>query len=150
MKISDDLALFLKQPVIFHLGTCSEQNIPLSTRAIGSYLCDDGQKIVVFILQERSERALHNLVRTGHAALLCIEPLTYRSIQIKGAFIETRELTESEKNIQQAYLTQLEHARLPEKYYKMKHEPALAILINIEHVYNQSPGPGAGELIRDQ
>lgn len=147
MEIVREIVPFLNGPIIIHLGTCNNKFIPFSTRVVGTYLDSDDHHLILFILKERANITIDNLISMKKGAVLFIDPISYKSIQVKGKYIDSWDCSREEEQRLDEYFQKLQQASLPQKYYLIKHKPAVAVKLFIQELYNQSPGPAAGQLM---
>lgn len=148
MNTFETLLDLIDRSSIMHLGTCSPEGSPLSTRVVGGYADLAAHQITIFIPQKRSDRVLLNLERNSKLAILFIDPLTYRSLQVKGLHVQTLEGNTREYHIQDLYFLRMKRHSFPEKYYQIDRKPMLSLKVQITEVYDQTPGPGAGILMK--
>jgi hypothetical protein len=76
-------------------------------------------------------------------------PSDDRACQVKGRFVESRPASEAERHVIEGQLAglghQLELLAIPiEAFSGWPHWPAVAFKIEVNAVFDQTPGPGAG------
>jgi hypothetical protein len=151
--IPDDLATFLVSGISFYVGTRDAELEPHGTRAWALAVADDREHAVVFVPERAASRILSNLEDNGRIAIAASRPTDHRSCQLKGTFIEARPCLPAERDevARQAdgFLCELETIGIPRTLTAAwTIWPCVAVRLRVEHVYEQTPGPGAGDALR--
>jgi hypothetical protein len=148
--ISDDLATFLESGVSVVVGSRDAQKKPAAMRAMGAHVSDDGRSVTVFLPEPNAARTLANLRDNGRIAVTFSRPSDYRSIQVKGSCVDFRPATEEERARQKTYaaafvddLATVGMAR--ENTGRLTYWPSIAVRISVEEIFEQTPGPAAGQ-----
>ena len=132
------------------VGTVDAAGLPSCCRAIALSTRDDFETVTVFLPAATSQETLANIATTRRVALVCTEPLSHESVQIKGVTRGVRLAAPAD----QAFVTDrlegfadaLEEFGLPRHVTRsVVHWPAFAVDISVEEVFEQTPGPKAGE-----
>lgn len=147
VNVFERLSELIDRSSIMHLGTCSPEGIPLSTRVVGGYVVAPDRQIAVYIPQKNADRILRHLEQNPKLALLFIDPHTYQSLQVKGLLENISESTERDYRLQDLYFLRMRRHSLPEGFYNIHRKPALTLRMTITDVYDQTPGPNAGKLM---
>ena len=96
---------------------------------------------------------LRNLKAHPEIALALDQPTSHRACQVKGRFVSTRrgkstERAEVERQVN-AFFTDLEAIGIPRAMVAgWKIWPCVAIELRVTQLFEQTPGPGAGEPLR--
>jgi hypothetical protein len=104
----------------------------------------------VFLDAERAERTLANLTENPRIAVTFADPVSYRSVQLKGEFESRGDVTEADKE----YIRERREGFVvstsligdpPETIRKLWMEETIKISLRVEHAFDQTPGPEAGK-----
>ena len=114
----------------------------------------DGEKgtITVFIPEIEGAQTFKNLAENGRTTLVVSDPPTHETYQFKGQLHGTRPCTEADYTVQEIYLSKLIAYLEPIGYgeniwRRFECKPAQAVTFEVEDIFVQTPGPGAGEKI---
>ena len=150
-KLTADIVDFVESGVSILVGTRNAQLRPIGTRAMGART--KGDRVTIFVPTITSERTLANLRDNGAIAVTFTRPSDHLSIQLKGRFVSSREASAEDLLLQQQYraafmeqLYVVGVARAASKQYA--YTPAIAIDFDVDSVFQQTPGPGAGACLR--
>lgn len=132
------------------VGTVDADGIPTCCRGIAIQTRDDFETATVYVPAATGQETVANLATTRRIAVSCTEPLSHESTQIKGvtrgvklAPAEDREYVT--RRLDQFAAT-LDEIGLPRAFgRRIAHWPAFAIDFSVEQVFDQTPGPRAGE-----
>lgn len=152
--IPERLVRYFHGPTFFHLGTRDRDLQPTRTSGFAVLVHDDRETVTVMVGTEAGRRSLANLADNGRVALGSARA-THCSYQLKGTLLAVREAsaedvarTATYQEILWKALAELAPEELAKKYVLgMATRPATAITFRVEDVYQQTPGPGAGERI---
>ena len=150
--ISEEVKGFVAQPPLaMCLGTRNAQLKPQVTRAFSAKVSEDGTQITMYISKYFVEACLANLNDNGKVAFTTGSPLTHVSYQFKGQYVGIHDCTEEDYAFMQgnvgAFTEVLEQYYGPDMAATLRNfplNPSVAITFNVEDVFNQTPGPGAG------
>lgn len=148
--LSEDLATFISSGVSIYIGTRDAELDPHGMRAWALRVDDDRKHVVAYLHEGSSARILRDLRQNGQVALAVSRPVDHRSCQLKGMFVASRPClpAEREEVERQAdgFLGDLQTIGIPRMLTaRWSVWPCVAVEIRVEHVYEQTPGPGAGE-----
>lgn len=144
---------FIQQGVSILIASRDGSNRPCVCRASGCSVRDDG-RVLVFLDENRGRRVLGAVVATNTVAVVFSEPPTHRTIQVKGTDA-TVVMAEDHSDVIGAYaaafadmLTDLGYsARMATALVQLEPTTARAVLFTPTSVFDQTPGPGAGEAV---
>lgn len=144
---------FMQQGVSILIATRDGSNRPCVCRASGCRVRDDG-RVLVFLDENRGRRVLGAVAATNSVAVVFSEPPTHRTIQVKGTDA-TVVTVEDHVAVTDAYaiafadmLTDLGYsARMATALVKLEPTRTRAVLFTPTSVFDQTPGPGAGEAV---
>ncbi|GAA4351421.1 hypothetical protein GCM10023165_39600 [Variovorax defluvii] len=127
-------------------------NRPSLMRAVGTAISPDGAEITVFLSRTQSRQLLQDVAATGELAVVFSEPLSHRTVQVKGRAQELRPAAESDRPLLRRYLASMEYevscvgfdARFVRAMLGCTLEDMVAIRLRPSQAFDQTPGPRAG------
>jgi hypothetical protein len=147
--ISDEVAAFLAQGVSLLVATCDAMQVPECMRAVGLRVHPDRGRATIYLPGATSAATRANLLVNARIALLASYPLDHRSLQLKGRVVRVDVADDAVHPLIEAYLqtfaSVLEVVGMPPEVVRMvAHWPSFAVEFEVEELYQQTPGPGAG------
>jgi hypothetical protein len=153
MLLPDDLVRMATTGVIVIVGTRDADRVPEVSRGWGIRVLPDALEVCVS--SRVCGRTLDNLADNQQIAVTITSPSSYRSFQVKGRAIETRSIAPSDleriTRHQRAFTDEVVSVGMPEQSavrlssIEMEDAPEITnILVLVEAVFTQTPGPGAG------
>ena len=148
--ITSELARFLESGISVLVGTRDARLRPDCVRAAGVRADAAAGTLTVFQPAATSERALANHAANGRIADTVTRAFDHRSLQVKGGVLEVRPSTAPERDEIARYLELLAadwgHVGVPRKSTKsMNHWPSFTVTMRCEALFEQTPGPDAGQ-----
>lgn len=142
---------FLRGPVVFSIATASHDGMPWFSRCFLIKPSTAPNQLHVYIPKTISEQPLANLAQNDRIAANGVDFTNFKSRQFKGRHIDTQSATKEEiSEIQQAIETlapmfgQFFGPGGDSGWRRYKIDPSVRLTIQLDEVYNQTPGPGAG------
>jgi len=150
--LSEDIVELIASGVAVSVGTRDERLQPEAMLGIGVRVHPDFRTFTVYVPEALAAATVKNLQHNGEIAVALARPHDHKSVQIKGRLRELRRATEADRDIQavgrSALVEQFAGIGIPRPMTRrLVWWPSLAIEIDVRHVYQQTPGPGAGELL---
>ena len=149
MKVPENLAALLEGLVAVHVATRDAALVPDETLAAAALPSADGRRLTVYLPVATSETSLANLRENGAIAVVLSQPLTHRTVQLKGR-VETigpardEERAEVERHAA-AFDAEVEAIGLPPAVVRRRTRwPCHAVTFVVAEAYEQTPGPRAG------
>lgn len=148
-EVSDELKALLESGVAVLVGTGDNASHPRVDYGWGPRLRPDRLTIDVFLDTARAGRALANLKVNPKIAMTVADVVSYRSVQLKGTFRETRAANDGDH----AWVQQRREAFLsatsligdpPDLVRNLWLDDILCVTFVVEAAFDQTPGPGAG------
>jgi hypothetical protein len=135
------------------VATVGESGMPSCCRAVGVKVGDDEQTATVWVPVPTSQETITNLAVNPRIAVVLSEPQTHVTVQIKGISRSVRLATADEREHvarqMERFGAALDVIGLPRRVTnRINRWPAFAIELEIEHVFDQTPGPKAGREVR--
>jgi hypothetical protein len=149
MIIDRELADFIQQGVGIFIGTRNAALEPNGARAIAARVEPDGTRLVVYLADVAAARIVPDLEGNGHVAVTFGRPVDERACQIKGTFIAARPARDDERAVIESqwdgFTRNLELIGVaPIARSAWPKWPATAIAFTPTAVFEQTPGPAAG------
>ena len=151
--ISDQIATFIESGLSINVATRDSDLEPDGAIAWAARVHEDREQITIYLHKEAAQAMVRNVNAHPGIAVLFERPTGHRACQVKGVFVSTRpakpaERTAVEKQFESFFLD-LEAIGIPRAMVSnLKIWPCTAIQFRATDVFEQSPGPGAGEPLR--
>jgi hypothetical protein len=147
--ISDRLRKCVESGLSIVVGTADSDRMPSCCRAIALKTNDDFATVTVYVPVATSHETMANIATTRRVAVTCSQIPSHESTQIKGLTRAVRLAPPSDQAFVQerlaAFADSLELIGLPRHISgRMSAWPAYAIDVSVEEVFDQTPGPKAG------
>jgi hypothetical protein len=145
--LSEDVADFLQSGVAIILATVDGE-LPELWRASGAVVDPDRTTVTLYLPDSFGAAALEKLEQHPRVAAVFTRPSDYMSLQVKGTFTCLRKAGSVDRELQRRYREEFFRAVRevglvrPER---MIFSSSVAIELRVEEVFDQTPGPGAGE-----
>ncbi len=148
--IERSLAAFFQEGLSIHIGTRNERLEPNGAKAIAAIVDDDGVHMDVYVPKVAAARLLPDLEANGQAAVVLCRPTDDRACQVKGVFAGVRPARASERAevVRQStqYREYLQRIGIPHELTgSLVIWPALVVRLKTTSVFDQTPGPKAGQ-----
>lgn len=153
LPLADDLVGYLASGLSITVATRDDQLRPDGDRGWAVLVHSDRAHLTVFLLEEAAPPHLRNLAAHPEIAIAFDRPTDNRACQIKGRVIGTRPAREDERaeveRQANGFRDELVALGIPRTMTDgWRTWPAVALDVAISEVYEQTPGPGAGEPMR--
>jgi len=148
--LDEKIAKYLAGPTFSYVGTRDADNKPSGHRPMGQRVAEDGT-LRVFFTEQLARNVEANLEANGPVAFATAHPATFEAYQFKGTFERLEPCNEADlaaiERWQVETLALCLQLGFPEKVFRtyLGFKPTIAIAIRVTEVFNQTPGPGAGE-----
>ena len=153
LEICDGIRAHILQDVgTILVGTRDATLTPEITRGWGPTILPDGHTIDVCISLSAGAKTLDNLRDCEEIALTFHHTVSYKTVQLKGRFLESSEPTPQDwESFERQWKTLSEQAKvhgIPIRIGSRIFSPDLVRLrILVQQAFEQTPGPGAGGTI---
>lgn len=149
-RISDELAEFLSSGLSIVVATRDAALQPDGVAACAARVHEDRARLTVWFYEEAAAEMLRNLRQHPEIALDFDLPTSHRACQVKGTFVGSRPAREDERaevdRQLDAFAEDLEKIGIPAAAFAgWKSWPCTAFEIRVTELFEQTPGPGAGE-----
>jgi len=135
------------------VGTIGAGGAPLCCRAIALRSDDDLSTATIYVPIATSRDTLANLALTQRLSVVVTRPIDHASIQLKGTSRTARLARGDEEPLVRSRLDGLADALdqlgIPRRVTRaFAHWPAFAIEMQVDQIFEQTPGPRAGTRLR--
>ena len=143
---------FVHGPVVMFLGTRSAEFRPSFSWVFGAVADGEAETIRLLVPDIEGEQSFRDLADNGRVALTVAEGITHEAYQFKGRSVEVQPSAAEERAIQGIYkqklATQFEPLGLGREVWDgLNVDPSTAVTFEVEEIFVQTPGPGAGEKV---
>ena len=147
--IDSDLEAFLIGGVACQIATADVEGKPQSGWAWGPRVNADGS-LTLFLETKRAGKRLANLAMNPKIAVIFGDPITYRSVQLKGAWLSTSGATEEDQGWVKRHRDLFASNAVligegPEALRNMYMADLIRIDMRVDAAFDQTPGPEAGK-----
>ena len=148
--IDDELKEFVESGVATIIGTVDRAGRPHIVFGWGARVGEDRTSVTVFVEEARASRPFSNLAETATVAMTVTSPVSYRSVQFKGALLATgsAEAADEPWVQKQRDAFQVETMLVGDSPQSMKNMamsgPLVWLRFKTERAFDQTPGPEAG------
>jgi len=147
--LNPEVAAFLEGGQDIRVAICNARLGPVGYRAVAAVVDSDRTHVTAFVPEASAAALLENLESNPHVAMSFGRPSDDRACQVKGRLIGSRPATDGERGLIEGQLgalgLQLGMLAIPEETFSgWPYWPAVAFTIEVNAVFNQTPGPGAG------
>ena len=148
-----ELADFVQQGVGIYIGTRNASLEPNGARAIAARVEPDGDHLTIYLADVAAARIVPDLESNGQAAVTFGRPVDERACQVKGTFVAARAARDDERPLLErqwdGFTRSLELIGVaPVARSAWPKWPATAITLKPTAVFEQTPGPAAGQQVR--
>jgi len=150
VAVPGKLASLLEGLVAVHVATRDAALVPDEVMAAAALLELDGRSLTVYLPDATAGTALANLRDNGEVAVVLSQPLTHRTVQLKGRVETIRPAGEDEREAVErfaaAFDAEVAAIGLPPAALRRRTRwPCAAATFAVREAYEQTPGPRAGE-----
>ena len=137
------------------VGSRNADLVPSVCWGMGAHVHDDGRHITVWLARAQAGVVLDDIAATGAIAAVFSEPFTSISIQVKGHDALVRDAHEPDQNILAGHLSDMIReiglVGFSEPFVRTAFDMPLhalaAIEFSVDSIFQQTPGPRAGDPI---
>ena len=152
VAVPKDLVEFLTSGVCVLVATRSADLVPEAVRAFAPAITPDRQRLDVIVPNGLGDRTIANLRDNAQIAVAFSRPIDHVTVQVKGACVALRPTTDEDRlaveRFRTAYIEVLYLIGMPRSLTsRFRALPGTVVTLEVTGVYNQTPGPRAGEAI---
>lgn len=150
--LSAELVDFTESGVSILVASCREGGLPACVRGVGAAVARGRKQVTVYVTDEVSGELLEGLQPGRPIAVTLCRPIDHRTIQLKGPVLEVRPSGDGDRLVQERYLAgfveQLYCVGLPRAItQRLRIFPSTAVVFEVDELFDQTPGPGAGQVL---
>jgi hypothetical protein len=151
--IPKELAELFEGGVSILVGTRDASLSSEATRGVGAVVHSDRRRLTVFLPTDVAGRALENLRDNGQIAVGFSSVLDHMTLQVKGVLEGIRPATEGERETiiryHAAFTEILYYTGIPKTITRQLNVwPSVAVTFTVTDIFQQTPGPNAGERMK--
>ena len=152
VAIPKDLVEFLTSGVSVLLATRSADRVPEAVRAYAPVVAPDRPRLELVVPNGLGDRTIANLRDNGQIATAFSRAIDHVSVQVKGTCVALRPTTEEDRpaveRFRAAYIEGLYLIGMPRSLTsRFRALPGTVVTIEVSSIFDQTPGPRAGESI---
>jgi len=135
------------------VGTVNRDGVPSGCRAVAATSDDDLRTLTIYVPIATSRDVIADIAATKRIALAASHPPTHHTVQLKGTTTSVRLASDSEADLIRtrfdAFVEILHFIGIPRRTARSVTQwPAFAVEMKVEEIFEQTPGPNAGALLR--
>ena len=135
------------------VGTADARGTPSCCRAVGLVVDASAQGVTVYLPVMTSAAVIADIATTGRVAIVSSNPVDHSTVQIKGCRRLVRVAGAEDLPVVRDLLDRLadtlETVGLSKRLSRsLAHWPAFAVEVDVDTVFDQTPGPRAGNLVK--
>ncbi len=135
------------------VGTVDPSGWPSCCRGVAVVVHPDGEAVTVYVPVATAAETIANIATNGRVAVVSSEPVSHSTVQLKGRVRGVRVAGQEEADPVQGHFERLVDALdsvgLPRRISRtMSRWPVFAVDLTVEAIFEQTPGPRAGLLVR--
>jgi hypothetical protein len=147
--LTAELIDFLESGVSILVATRDALLRPQCLRGMGAKVGGPRGPLTLYMPELVAEKTLANVRDNGRIAITFSRPIDHRSVQVKGRCTGIRACDERDHIAQEryraAFVEQLHAVGMPRAVSRrIRLTPSVAAVVEIEELYEQTPGPRAG------
>lgn len=134
------------------VGSVSSEGQPSCCRAAALVGNEDFSAITVYLSVNTAQQTIANVATSRRIAVAATHPIDHGSVQLKGTVRAVRVARSEEAALVDSYLNgfadNVEKVGFPRAMIcSISHWPAFAIEVDVQEIFDQTPGPRAGSAI---
>ncbi len=147
-----ELVEFLESGVSLLVGTCDAHGVPSCSIATGARVEGASREVTIYLTERLASRVVDNLRENPRIAVTFSRTLDHRSLQLKGDVLSIEKTDEAGKLVQESYLERYAAALVMLGFPKdvangIAYFPSLAVKFRTTGLFEQTPGPRAGNAL---
>ncbi|MEI9935974.1 MAG: hypothetical protein WDO69_01990 [Pseudomonadota bacterium] len=149
LVLTAELVEYMESGVSLLVGTRDAALKPASARGFGVEIDAPGRSATVFLPASVATVTLSNLRDNGQIALTFSRGFDHRSLQVKGRVLSVGETNERQRRLQERYFAAFSEGLIfighrQKLLRRVRYYPSYALHFQIDSMFDQTPGPGAG------
>jgi hypothetical protein len=137
------------------VGTADASGWPACCRGVALRVHPDREGLTLYVPVATGAETVANIASTGRVAIVSSDPVSHETLQLKGHTRAVRVAGDGEaafvEHFFERFADVLDAVGLPRGVSRtMNRWPAFAIEVAVEAVFEQTPGPRAGSLVKSR
>jgi hypothetical protein len=149
-------AAFIQSGVSMCVAACDHEHMPVVARATGCRVAEDRREVTIYLPVAQAEPLLRCARASGAVAAVFNEPVSHRTVQLKGENARIIALQDDDRRRIAAYRDAFVRAVAPlgfhaDLIHTVLGDPSadmVALRFTPSAAFSQTPGPQAGEPLR--
>ena len=135
------------------VGTVDPSGWPSCCRGVALVVHPDRDGVTVYLPVATAAETIANIASNGRVAVVSSQPVSHSTVQLKGRARRVRVAVEEEAGVVEAHFERLTDVLgsvgLPRGVSRTTSRwPAFAVEVAVEAIFEQTPGPRAGTLVK--
>ena len=153
IELNELIKEVLSVPAFGFIGTIDDSNQPVMTRFFGFKYDDPITTITVYTFKKDALRVVNHLSEQSKTSVTTSDATNFKTVQFKGTYKSHYDVPEEELHyVRDANAKQVEILKFmgipKEVFANWKYEPTLAIVVEINEIFDQTPRINTGNKIR--
>jgi hypothetical protein len=155
MQLSEELATFVAGPRFSHAGTRDKDLVAGYHIVMGVRASADRRQLLLNVPGPYAVSLRANAADNGQIAVGCSEAETHRTYQFKGRVVDVRDANAEDLASRDGWVAAMKPGLLAHGWTGLadvleyvKAAPLVTVTMTVEQVFDQTPGPGAGEPLK--
>lgn len=153
VPLHEELTAFIASRISVQVAACDDRGGTSLVRGLGARVTPDRQRVTVLVARSQADTLLRMIQSTARIAVVFSQPVTHRTVQLKGRDAILEAATSGDEAelhpYAQAMANHLEVYDVSEPFARalVSCQPGdlVAVTFTPCAAYGQTPGPGAGE-----
>lgn len=153
IELNELIKEVLNAPAFGFIGTIDDSNQPVMTRIFGFKNDEPLTTITVYTFKKDAQRVVTHLSEQSKISVTTSDATNFKTIQFKGTYKSHYDVPENEMHfVRDSNIKQIEILKFmgisKEVFANWKYEPTLAIEVEINEIFDQTPRINTGNKIR--
>ena len=153
LELNDLIKEVLSVPAFGFIGTINDSNQPVITRIFGFKYDDPLTTLTLYTFKKDAQRVVNYLSGQSKMSATTCDATNFKTVQFKGTYHSHYDVPEEEMHyVRDSNAKQVEIMNMigipKEVFANWKFEPTLAIAMEIDEIFDQTPRINAGNKIK--
>lgn len=150
--LTDELATFIQGAVSILAASRDRRHVPSVSRAIALRVSPDRARVTLLLATEQCRQLLADIQATRAVAVVCTQPSTHRTLQLKGSDAHVTPLADGDYDLAAQHNAAFAEEIVPLGYardlaltvHDVTGQTLSAVTFGVDALFEQTPGPRAG------
>jgi general stress protein 26 len=153
IELNELIKEVLSVPAFGFIGTIDDSNQPVMTRIFGFKNDDPLTTLTLYTFKKDAQRVVNHLSEQSKISVTTCDATNFKTVQFKGTYKSRYDVPEEELHyVRDANAKQVEIMNMlgipKEVFANWKYEPTLAIVMEINEIFDQTPRINTGNKIK--